>query len=427
MKLTITHSSFSKKGTKQSITGKQVFTLGRRPDNDCVFSSDDDQQVSGYHAEIRIVDDAAYLIDLNSKNGSYVNEHKVTRHPLLSGDLVQLGENGPGFIVEYARASIKPAIEPPDNKLYGKKTLGLLIDQALKTVGKSPGQGTSKSTDYFESLMDKKVKRTSLKIKVIVAAAIVFTGITALFLWYYIYTKPAVTNVYQTTQVVSGENAGGIIANTNRYNVFMIAGTKKQSVDNNEIEGFCTGFAIAPSLIATNAHCVKVAGEKYSYIYVLMNGAPRNRYSVTKMISHPAYSEETISPDVAIFKINGQLSSWVKMASPSELAAIAPGVPMFLYGFPGRLNNVKSPEATFIRGEIGRVTTFAQHLGQFGENTLLQHSAFCTGGTSGSPMFNANGHVIGINAGGYLESGQILAGYNFGMRIDLINTLLASI
>jgi len=54
----------------------------------------------------------------------------------------------------------------------------------------------------------------------------------------------------------------------------------------------------------------------------------------------------------------------------------------------------------------------------------LQHSAYASEGTSGSPVFNKAGHVIGINAGGYAHEGRVLTGYNFAMRIDLINVLL---
>jgi len=65
----------------------------------------------------------------------------------------------------------------------------------------------------------------------------------------------------------------------------------------------------------------------------------------------------------------------------------------------------------------------------------VQHDAPTTHGTSGSPIFNAGGHVVAINAGGYLEGAEeTVSGhktevvkaspYKFGMRIDLINGLL---
>jgi S1-C subfamily serine protease len=154
-----------------------------------------------------------------------------------------------------------------------------------------------------------------------------------------------------------------------------------------------------------------------------MNGNINGRYSVLKMVHHPGYTKDSISPDVALMRINGQVRETVRLATAAELSQIAPGVPIFLYGFPGRLNKEDAPEATFTKGDIGRVTTFAQRLGDFGQNTLLQHSAFSAAGTSGSPIFNSAGLAIGINAGGYLEDGEKLAGYNFAMRIDLLDSL----
>ena len=58
---------------------------------------------------------------------------------------------------------------------------------------------------------------------------------------------------------------------------------------------------------------------------------------------------------------------------------------------------------------------------------LLQHSAVTSRGTSGSPLFDENGLVIGINAGGYEAAGAPQAGYNYAMRIDLLAGLIRDI
>ena len=115
---------------------------------------------------------------------------------------------------------------------------------------------------------------------------------------------------------------------------------------------------------------------------------------------------------------------------------------MFTYGFPGRLADPKRPEATLTEGVIGRITRFSGESGDFEENLLVQHSAFTTGGTSGSPVFDATGAVIAVNAGGYVgqqqkiqvdpvtnqmkvvDVGESLAGYNYGIRIDALGSLM---
>jgi S1-C subfamily serine protease len=158
-----------------------------------------------------------------------------------------------------------------------------------------------------------------------------------------------------------------------------------------------------------------------------MNGQPSNRYDIIRMLPHPEFDPDKISPDVGLLHIQGRLTDMVKMASEDDLSRLAPGAPMFLYGFPGRLNRVDAPEATFVKGNIGRITAFNLKLGSFAENTLIQHSAFSSSGTSGSPIFNASGHAIGINAGGYTEDGKTLIGYNFGVRIDMIHVLISQI
>jgi S1-C subfamily serine protease len=134
----------------------------------------------------------------------------------------------------------------------------------------------------------------------------------------------------------------------------------------------------------------------------------------------------SITPDVGWLKVDDvKLADRVALASPTEYEALATGDPMFTYGFPGRLADVSAPEATFVAGVIGRVTTIDGRSGDPKERRLIQHSAFTSAGTSGSPIFNAAGRVVAVNTGGYLDNKNALAGYNFGMRIDLAQELLS--
>ena len=71
---------------------KTASRIGRRQDNDIVFSND---SVSGHHAEIHMGRDGSFTItDLNSGNGVLINGKRVTQSPLRDGDIVELGEVG---------------------------------------------------------------------------------------------------------------------------------------------------------------------------------------------------------------------------------------------------------------------------------------------------------------------------------------------
>jgi pSer/pThr/pTyr-binding forkhead associated (FHA) protein len=65
-------------------------TIGRKPDNDLVI---DDPAVSGHHAWIFQEQGALYIEDLDSINGTFVNERKIRKHELKNADLVGIGKH----------------------------------------------------------------------------------------------------------------------------------------------------------------------------------------------------------------------------------------------------------------------------------------------------------------------------------------------
>ena len=64
-------------------------TIGRAPDNDTRVS---DNMVSALHAKIVSYFDAAYVEDLGSTNGTYVNGRKVNKTPIYPGDILKVGD-----------------------------------------------------------------------------------------------------------------------------------------------------------------------------------------------------------------------------------------------------------------------------------------------------------------------------------------------
>jgi pSer/pThr/pTyr-binding forkhead associated (FHA) protein len=71
-------------------------TIGRRKTNDVVI---EDPAVSGHHAKIDSLGERFVLIDLQSKNGSFVNEQLIHSHWLKHEDLITIG--GHALIFSY--------------------------------------------------------------------------------------------------------------------------------------------------------------------------------------------------------------------------------------------------------------------------------------------------------------------------------------
>lgn len=85
-------------------SGHEVISIGRRSDNDVSIPN---LSISGSHAKICLEDGQAFLEDLSSTNGSYVNGEVVKRRTIQSGDDIILGKIRLGIILsEAANAAV---------------------------------------------------------------------------------------------------------------------------------------------------------------------------------------------------------------------------------------------------------------------------------------------------------------------------------
>ncbi|MGK3965314.1 serine protease [Sorangium sp. So ce118] len=203
----------------------------------------------------------------------------------------------------------------------------------------------------------------------------------------------------------------------------------------NRIGGCCSAFAIAPNLLATNAHCVRDCRARGGTPIVTQNDSMgKTRFRIVAMSAHPAYRSGQAgagSPDVALLRIDGKAPRAVTLANDAELRAIGPGDDAYVIGFPGRLMDPLSPSATFLEGRIGRVTGLDDEATTPDRAVLIQHDAVTRGGNSGSPIFNQYGHVIGIHAAHIDDEDDVTidgrktkvtqsSPFRIGMRIDLL-------
>jgi pSer/pThr/pTyr-binding forkhead associated (FHA) protein len=68
---------------------EDVVTIGRLSDNVIQI---EDASVSSHHAEITLTDGHYVLADLNSTNGTRVNDHSFSEGPLRDGDHIRFGK-----------------------------------------------------------------------------------------------------------------------------------------------------------------------------------------------------------------------------------------------------------------------------------------------------------------------------------------------
>jgi transcription termination factor Rho len=93
---------------------KDRMTLGRRPYNDIVV---DNLAVSGEHAALQVIGRDYFIEDLNSTNGTYINEQKVKRQILKNGDTIEIGKYAIKYVQDgfQSQASVSNATDSSHN------------------------------------------------------------------------------------------------------------------------------------------------------------------------------------------------------------------------------------------------------------------------------------------------------------------------
>jgi pSer/pThr/pTyr-binding forkhead associated (FHA) protein len=88
---------------------KERTLIGRKPHNDIQI---DNLAISGEHAVIVAILNDAFLEDLNSTNGTYVNGQSIKKHVLKDNDVVELGKYRIKFIKEADDAKLVSTFDP---------------------------------------------------------------------------------------------------------------------------------------------------------------------------------------------------------------------------------------------------------------------------------------------------------------------------
>jgi pSer/pThr/pTyr-binding forkhead associated (FHA) protein len=113
------HLSGSLQGRTTEID-KSVLRIGRAADCDVRFDQAKDPKVSNHHAELLLEEDAWFVVDTASTNGTLINGRHVSKHRLASGDKLQIGSGGPVLQVHFDGILLQHP---------SQKTEAILLDQ----------------------------------------------------------------------------------------------------------------------------------------------------------------------------------------------------------------------------------------------------------------------------------------------------------
>ncbi len=125
---------FNKQVVKEYPLEKESVTIGRNDDN---VINIDNLAVSGYHARIDSAGSDFILTDLQSTNGTFVNDKKIVSHKLSHGDNVIVGKH----VILFVGTGKEAEIQSHDKKMDLDRTM--MLDTAKQKELLSKQQGTS--------------------------------------------------------------------------------------------------------------------------------------------------------------------------------------------------------------------------------------------------------------------------------------------
>lgn len=377
---------------------------------------------SRYHARI-VYQQAHFFVEDQGSNGTFINGERVPprmRRELQSGDLIQLGPNGP----VYKFVPGRPEGEVPAGYVrcgqcgepiarWEFDTHRCQAKQGDAGAGGAIRRFGTATQEFIFGLIDQTVKGRTRRIWV--AGGVLMLGIAS-YLAYdrwrakeqlfasqrqvaqvedvlkdmkaaAVVTDKAYARLQQEVAEIRERPAPEPLTQVNRYSssIFMLTLGG---------EGQATAFAVTKSHLATNAHVARYFVEENGVAVAVMNDNPAARcaFDAHNIVVHPSYQPGDFGYDVALIATECDGLTPVPVASDDVLQMLERGMTIAVFGFPGiQLKDPENPHATLLTGSIAAIHA---------PGRLFIHSAMASPGTSGSPVFNANAELVGINAGG---------------------------
>ncbi|HEX6533870.1 MAG TPA: trypsin-like peptidase domain-containing protein [Gemmatimonadaceae bacterium] len=416
-------------------------TIGRHPHSHLQLDPERDLDVSARHAEIVQRDGAWLLRDVGSRNGTFVDGERLTgERALRGGEMVSLGEHGPRIEVRVTResgignresgtegASGERAI--PDSRfpipaILAALALAASIGAAYWLGGRESRareaqlEALARANDSLARTYAQRVASLAGRVDGLDSSLAASKAVTDTLRGSLAASRPGARadSIAATLRALESRRHAMLtaaqvdystIAERNGRAVTLIA---VEWSDGTMFSG--SGFCVRDDgTIITNRHLVsRAGGERPTRIAVI--------FSDTKAWLPAHVVTVGADADLAVLRLDaeGPFPTIARMA-PSA-SAVHVGKAVAIIGYPLGTDTPMEGSGTRITARSSLVA------GTVSKNipAVLQIDAYAGEGSSGSPVFDTEGAVVGVVYGGARESGGRIV---YAVPSDEVGSLLA--
>jgi S1-C subfamily serine protease len=383
---------------------KAVVTIGRDPASDLSFHPELDASVSARHAELRLAGSAATIRDVGSTNGTFLNGERTRgERALADGDVIRLGADGPR--VEYrgvagagaaAGAAGGAGAARPDAAVSAARAivrfrnvvvgLGVLFVVGWSAARWFSQRDSEARAGLAAALRASRAETDSLRARLMRERSAGPPSTIATDL----NTALSAAEARQRALFEAPRADYEAITAKNAAAMVFIA---VEEADGGAVSS--SGFNVAiTGVVVTNRHVVQDAqGRPARRVKVIFDNA-RGEWRGAHVVS------VSTTDDLAVLQIDdaGQYPVVTGISHDDGLRA---GAPVAILGYPlgtstigmgGNINTLR-PRSSLGVGVVSKVLA-----------DTLQVDAYASAGSSGSPVFDARGLVVGVVFGGAPES-----------------------